>query len=563
MSAGPRNAASWPTALLAWVLGAAVALPFCFEPVGEPDAGWSLAIGRAIAATGLPRTNLLTWTAHDHSWYPTAWLFDLVLFRANEQWGVFGLQALTAALVALMLLGLAVACQEMHARGPWLVPAMALLFVPRILPRPHLVSWAAEAWIFALCLISGRRGVWWRVACLPIIAVASNFHAGAVFPLIVLIVFCWERARAEKAWVREGQIVVGGVLALFANPGALFNLRDNLAHLQVDARLPNHEEFQHGWPWLVPAFYVVGVVASIAAGAQRRERPVFFPMVLLFAGLGVFAVRFATEFPIIAAPVIAGGFGNLDAMGRGRARWLLIALFGTLGVSTLVGRIGRLKMEATWDEHALPVRAAQFVTEENLSGRLFNAFEDGGYLEYALPNQLAFQDGRVMAFPATFFLKQAESQRSPQAFQQYLRGLDVEWAITPTGQCALCGAGLLKSPDWALVYWDDTTEIYLRRDVPRFATEIQRLEFHYLLPGAQPTALVQDARTLKAEEALRYAAEAERFARAMPKSLYTSLLRCAAWSRVHDQKAAAFCEEARRVNDDPRWQALVNSAVAP
>jgi hypothetical protein len=556
MPAGPRSPASWPTAFGAWLLGAALALPFAFEAIAEPDAGWSLAIGRSLATTGLPRTNLLTWTARDHAWYPTAWLFDLALFRAHALLGPLGLQLLTAALVALMLLGLAVASRELHPRGPWIVPAVALLFVPRILPRPHLVSWAAEAWVFALCLLAERRGVRWRVACVPLIAVASNFHAGAVFPWIVLAAFCVERAWAERAWLREGALAVVGGLALFANPGALFNLRDNLAHLQVDTRLPNHEEFLHGWPWRVPAFYVVAIVAIGAAFTQRRASPIFLPLVLLFAGLGVFAVRFSTEFPLIAAPVIAGGFTTM-----GRARWGLLALLATLGVSTLVGRIGRWTPVAGWDEHALPVRAAAFARGEQLSGRLFNAFEDGGYLEYALPEVPAFQDGRVMAFPATFFLDELAAERSPAAFQRYLRTLGVEWAITPTGQCGLCGAGLLSSPDWALVYWDDTTEVRLRRDVPHFAAALARLEFHHLLPRAPPTALVQLAHMLPNDEATAYAAEADRFARAMPKSPFAPLLRCATLSRLHDAGAASACEEARKVDDDPQWQALVKTAT--
>src|SRR5690606_25446913 len=129
-----------------------------------------------------------------------------------------------------------------------------------------------------------------------------------------------------------------------------------------------------------------------------------------------------------------------------------------------------------------PVRAADFVEANGIDGRVFNAFRDGGYLAWRLPDRPVFQDGRVQAYPPAFFHAEQEAERRPERFREWLREWDVEWAVTTRIPGRLGGVRALSAPDWALVYWDDTSEVWLRRDVERFGPLIAHHEYRHLRP---------------------------------------------------------------------------------
>jgi len=117
-----------------------------------------------------------------------------------------------------------------------------------------------------------------------------------------------------------------------------------------------------------------------------------------------------------------------------------------------------------------------------VAAAVVNSFRDGGYLEYAL-EQPAFLDGRIFAWPAEFFsqLQSAEADRG--RYQAWMRELGAEWAIATRRVERLGGFRLFHaSPDWALVYWDGLNEVFLRRDVPRFAPIIAKAEYRYFRP---------------------------------------------------------------------------------
>src|SRR2546430_9314721 len=114
-----------------------VAGPFCFAPVSDSDSAWHVAVGRLILQGALPRTNALSWKWADHPWYPTSWLYDALCAVLGT---ALGLQLLTFALLALVLLALAFACES-----AWIVPAVALPPLPRLGPPPPLARSARLA----------------------------------------------------------------------------------------------------------------------------------------------------------------------------------------------------------------------------------------------------------------------------------------------------------------------------------------------------------------------------------------------------------------------------------
>lgn len=546
-------------ARLAFIVALALVGPVCFVAIGDSDAGWHLALGRLIATQGLPHTNALTWTARDVPWYDTSWLWDLATYLLTARIGLIGLQLATLAALAAALWALCRACAARDERGPWVVPAIALLLLPRIVVRPHLATFAAVASVLALCLLAEKRGPALRAACLPIVAFAINLHSGATFAAGLLGLFCLQ-AFAQRRRPVELAIGAGAVLALCANPGGLYDLRSMFFHLSVQQVVVIAEYLP---PTLQgePVFFVLLPLALVLAWRRRRESPAHLAALFVFGALALRAVRMAYEFEIIAAPALADGLALLRARFGTRAQ-VAALIAGTLlcGAShRWDAHLLHKRYAPDWDASALPVRAAAFARNAALSGPAFNAYDYGGYFEWALPEVPAFVDGRVQCFPADFFPRFYAASHSPHAFQDYLRGLGVEWALTSRASPWLSGHGLLATPGWALVYWDDLSEVWLRRDVARFANTIAALEYRHFAPRG---SIVGNIAATPRAELENYLAEVTRYQATSPDDPFAALVRCGVRTRAANAQAPADCTRAESLAESPAMRALLERARA-
>jgi len=501
--------------------------PFCFAPVSDSDSGWHMAVGRLILHDGIPRTNALSWKWSDHPWYPTSWLYDALCAALGS---ALGLQLLTFALLSLALLALAFACES-----PWIVPAIALLFVPRLVPRPHVATWALLATVLALA----PRGTRARAACVVLVALGGNLHAGTAFAAFVLGLECLE------AWFRtrrpaELWLALGAGLALLANPGLLFDAKYLLHHLLEIGEVVQVRELEPPSFAARPAFFLLLPVTLLLAVHRRRERPALLAATVVFAALGLRAQRMVSEAQIVWAPTLAWGLARLPQPRMFAPAGIAAAVLA--GLSLRLDRsVLALRPSPSWDASALPVRAAKFLDENHVEGPGFNALRDGGYLEMARPGVPAFIDGRLQAIPAEAWRELQEAERSPAKFQALLEGLGCEWAAATRVRERLGGYRLLNGPRWALVYWDDTTEVFVRRDVARFAPLRDALEYRYFRPYGSIVGAVEK---LERPSLRALLGEIDRFEQTSPRDPFALLDRCAALTRLESPERQRACEEA-------------------
>ncbi|MGZ6143788.1 MAG: hypothetical protein ACXWLM_10645, partial [Myxococcales bacterium] len=207
-----------------------------------------------------------------------------------------------------------------------------------------------------------------------------------------------------------------------------------------------------------------------------------------------------------------------------------------------------------WDATALPVRAATFLNAAGLTGPGFNSFYDGGYLE--MTRGRAFIDGRIDALPPDAFRALNEAEQTPQKFQAYLRDKGCEWALTTRQLQALGGYRRLDGPDWALVYWDDVNELFVRRDLPALSAVRERFEYRFFRPYGE---IVGGVEKLAPGDLPLLLAELDRFERTTPAYPFAAIERCAALTRLGTPDAPAACDRAA-ARTPPRFAPLVARA---
>ncbi|HET7217541.1 MAG TPA: hypothetical protein VFJ02_05815, partial [Vicinamibacterales bacterium] len=177
-----------PRAILVLAIAAAAAI-LSFRAVYEPDLGWHLAHGREDVSGRLVRANVFSFSYPDYRQNYTSWLFDSAAYLSATIAGDAGVQALQAVLLAAAFAAIYLACRVRSS----MLPSCAVLalgfvvFEPRAIPRPHLVSFAglaACAWLIERSIAAkSPRPLWWGI---PVVALWANAHSEAVFGVAAL-----------------------------------------------------------------------------------------------------------------------------------------------------------------------------------------------------------------------------------------------------------------------------------------------------------------------------------------------------------------------------------------
>jgi hypothetical protein len=270
------------------------------------------------------------------------------------------------------------------------------------------------------------------------------------------------------------------------------------------------------------------------------------------------------EFEIVAAPTLAWGLGQIRLRRGTRLSALIASLFFVVCLASR--RADRwpvtMRLSPSWNESLVPVRVAKFVQEQKLSGRHFNSFSDGGYLEYALPDLPAFLDARVQAYPTELLSDLQEAERTRAGFDRFLHAHGVEWAITTRIRERLGGFRLLDQPGWALVYWDAIDEVWVRRDVPRLEPLVRELEYRYFRPYG---SIVGGVAHVPQEGLPRLWRELDRYERTSPNDPFALIVRCGAARRLALAGAEVVCAAAsvRAPTADARALAAKAAALQP
>lgn len=462
--------------------------------VADTDFWWHLKLGEFVLDTGsLPAPDPFAYTTHlGEESYPGE--EDVRYFNLTHEWlsqafwylvyaaGGFALLSLWKGFLLTLTCALAGFLAWRSTRNVTVGCLASLAGAPVLLmfasDRPALLTFAlVPIFVTVLELWHDDGSNRWLWILPPLSLVWANSHGGFFMGWVVLGCYAVEALdspRRKSLWIA----VAASILASGLNPSG-FGIIGILAGYRQSFLTQTLIEWSRPPLWGPPYIFQLLLYAA-AVVLLLRWRHLRIAHGLLFVAFGAASLLAFRNLPLIAftAPWLLAVYGwpllepKLPAVNErvsaGVTAGILLALLSLLGSQ---GSLFQLRA-AEWK---FPAEAARFIEEQALPGRMFNTYEYGGFLIWALgPERQTFIDGRALNESVYLdyraLLYGAEDPAQAKAlrrrlFDQYdvsyvvMNGFEyVSGVVYPL----ILDLGAPDEQDWKLIYSDSKAVIFAR-----------------------------------------------------------------------------------------------------
>jgi hypothetical protein len=468
--------------LMLVIVVVAASLAAGMSRIHDLDFWWHLQAGHQIVLThSIPHTDIFSYTANGHEYIDHEWLFQVILYAVYATFGPLGIAMLESLLVAVTMSIVALYAVSRGARPVVAAGLVGLAIaggISRVCERPELFSILFTVLTFVVADTFRRSGNWRVLVTLPMLcALWSNIHAAVVVGLVVQIIFIGALiVRRESPLLPMIAAFASSVIACGANPFGyrVLSVPFELTRI-IESGTVNNQEWQRATPANSSFLFLALLITLLLLARSWRELDLAALGVALFLGyLSVKYVRnsllFSTMMPLLVAPTVA----RLSRRWRAALAWT-----GTLAFATVVTvwfPFERGVGEASY----FPDRICRYVAAHDVRGNMLNSYGFGGYLIWRLfPQRRVFIDGRNEVY-VTLLERLARAVSDSRAWSALLRDYRIEYAllnyvdqldrvttIDRSGKVSVGFAPISSTrfprSQWALVYWDDTGMVFVRR----------------------------------------------------------------------------------------------------
>lgn len=505
----------WLPRIAGWILVGAIGFALTTAVI-DSDFWWHLASGRWMAEHRQlldhdpfgPGLDFGEGTVRRDFVLKQFWLAQLLFHAVWELAGPTGMILLRAvilgALFALVWRRLRAlgAPAPLAALGVGAAAQVIIVEIAYVADRPQLFTSLGLVVLLELLdrAFEGKRWAQWSLPAL--FALWSNLHAGFVVGAGVAGIYALARVRSLREAPRPFLFTGAALLAGGLNPCG-FEAAWQAFGTSAASASPYWRQivewqsiFDHatvaGIARRLPALFWLGIAAAVGLLLHLlRPRSIRWERVaiaLVATAMGVRAIRFIPFFAVVAAEVAALGLGpwavRLAAPAVDRARRAAPflsagAVLAVAGWFVLLGaRTTALGAEKPYNASLEP--AVKAIRDGGLRGVLFNDHNDGGFLVHALPPSVkVFIDGRALsirAFELSRMAVDAPEDPAPfaaavPAYKAILGLAGAEMVLLPgadpvSGTLVRLSEVLLRDPDWAVVFADARSILFVRRTGP-------------------------------------------------------------------------------------------------
>lgn len=460
----------------------------------DSDTFWHLRAGTWMLDNG----RILNFDAFSHTrlnqpWINHSWLSEIPMAAIYRAFGYGGLNLATAIIIWLAFLFV-----YLSGEGGSYLRAFAIILAATTSgvywsARPQIVSMLLAA-VFNYVLILYRyRGVN-RLWLLPVLMIAwVNLHGGFAIGFILLVVAFAGYTLAFAIGVfrtgdaSRGMIWIGGIglacaAAAAINPYGLQMLLYPFKTVSIGV-LQNYIQ-----EWQSPNFHtreaqvfiVMWLLTFGAAGFSKRRLDVTdFLLFSAFSGLALLAGRNIAVFAIVAAPILMRHADSAIAELWERwpklrieasaappkpvmqiLNWALLVIVAAAAVVKVA-----LPLNPATTEKAIaatsPVGAAAYLKTHPPQGAMFNSYNFGGYLTWALyPDVPVFVDGRTDLYDDEFLTEYLNTYLAGPGWEKVLADYNIGVVLVEAN--APIARALLTRSNWVVRYQDSLTVVIVR-----------------------------------------------------------------------------------------------------
>lgn len=461
---------------------------FCGMPIPFGDAYVHVKMGERIVETGqFPREDVFSY-GETKPIESAEWLSQLIIYYADALGGEAGLHLLKwlLGMIAMLLVFL---YARMRGAG-WLEAHLAVVVSAALCAyflnmRPRQFSLVALVLVL-IVLEKGHRRPWLLLAYLPMRAVWMHLHGEVRVGDLLFAVYVaagllqrllpslpWKLSSDPPQWramaLASGVFLAGLLLTLLLSPFPSGELREETPRGFTRATLSEWGPLD---PDYVQNYHVIFfLILSFLFFLRQLPRLTLFEATVffLFWAAPFWAQRMVANMAVVTVPLAAGWCsGAVAEAGKKRTQRQVAAVLLTLFLPAYmlavplrdVLRHG-FNLPRIWRSQN-PDTAVAFIRANRLPGRMYNDFDWGDYLIYALyPNYQVAQDARFLGVYKPDYLQQAMGvQEGARWWKRFLDAYHVSWVLIRRFRPLY--ALLDEDPDWQWLYEDHQAAIFVR-----------------------------------------------------------------------------------------------------
>jgi hypothetical protein len=415
------------------------------------------------------------------------WLSEIPFYLAFQ---AKGLQGLLAVYFLLYVLIFAIvyyrACTSgANCKDAILTTVLGIaLGVVSMGPRLLLFGWLCMG---ALLLVLDRfrhsgKGLW---ILPPLFALWINLHGSWIYGMIVFVVTItsglvagkWGQVEAQRWSLSELKMLLiaaaASVAALFVNPfgyrlllypfDLLFRQTSNMKHIEewqsVDFSATNGR---------VAMIMILGLLAVIWY-SRRRWRLDEVALVAFALWSALSHVRLFFFAGLILPPLLSPRLSLFQPYARERdKRWLNAAIMAAVVGAVIYFYPSQANLQGKVNSE-YPAAALEYMHKQHVSGRIFNSYKFGGYMEWYASDLKPFIDGRADIFVYNGVFDDYGKIVTLDDTLELLERYKIDYVLYEP-KMPLCYL-LRHSPNWHLLYSDNTAVLFERvQSLPQAAT---------------------------------------------------------------------------------------------
>jgi hypothetical protein len=473
-----------------------LSIPAAGKLLSDCDTGYHIRAGEYILETlSIPRQDMFSFHSPPPDWIAHEWLSEVIMAIIHNAFGLTGTVIFFSFLISLVYYLLLKILRSQNSNILVATAIIILVFASsklHWLARPHIFSMLFMLiWYYLLDIYQYTHKNYLGLL-IALMLLWVNMHGGFIIGFILNgiylfanIVYFFVRKVTDRNLYKKKAIVLSLITSAclfvsFINPFGyqilLFPIKLVTERFYADNineyLSPNFHSYS-----VIPFELLILLTLVIFSISKRRLNIIEIVLMITFAHMALFSVRYIPLFSIIAAPILtkqidlilktnegkftnafkkkALSFSETDSSAKGffwpAIAILLVILLAAKGSFT-----------HSFDGKKKPIAAANFLEQESIKGNMFNEYEFGDYIVYRnYPKYKVFIDGRSDMYGVELFKEYFKVKNFETGWEEIMEKYNINWIIFPSNSGF--SRFLIMNNEWHLIYSDKVANIFVKR----------------------------------------------------------------------------------------------------